>query len=262
MMDVYYPNAVLLLFPLLESLARLWKSSTAVRPEPFSRSVLNNVIFAGTALVAFLPTFIIKKIIYGSYLNFGYSGLWHWNSPALLKVCFSSEHGLFSWTPIVALAVAGMILLRQHDQILGLYSIGCFAAYLYVIGCYQDWHGLASFGNRFFVSLIVLFVLGLSSFFDWLARAWNEKRTGVLVPTATAALILWNLGLIFQWGMHLIPARGPISWRDTAYNQVEVVPVLATRTLNSYFLRRKQLMGHIEEEDVKQLRSRQSEGSE
>jgi hypothetical protein len=155
----------------------------------------------------------------------------------------------------------GMILLRQRDQILGLYSISCFAAYLYVIGCYRDWHGLASFGNRFFVSLTVLFVLGLSSFFDWLARAWNEKRSNVLVPTATAALILWNLGLIFQWGIHLIPARGPISWRDTAYNQVEVVPALATRTLNSYFLRRKQLMGHIEEDDMKQLRSRQSEGS-
>ena len=38
--------------------------------------------------------------------------------------------------------------------------------------------------------------------------------------------------------------------------------MLATRTLNAYFLRRKQLMGQIEEEDVKQLKSRQSEGSE
>ena len=262
MMDVYYPNAVLLLFPLLESLAHFWKGSSDAQPNPFRRTFLSNLIFAVAALVAFLPTFISKKIIYGSFLNFGYTEHWFWNSPALLKVCFSAEHGLFSWTPIAALAVGGMILLRRRDQILGLYSISCFAAYLYVIGCYQDWHGIASFGNRFFVSLTVLFVLGLSSFFDWLARAWNEKRTRILVPTATAALILWNLGLIFQWGMHLIPARGPISWRDTAYNQVEVVPVLATRTLNSYFLRRKLLMGHIEEEDVNQLRSRQSEGSQ
>ena len=99
-------------------------------------------------------------------------------------------------------------------EILGLYSICCFAAYLYVIGCYQDWHGLASFGNRFFVSLTVLFILGLSSVFAWLARDWNSRRATIFVPTATAALILWNMGLIFQWGMHLIPARGPISWRD------------------------------------------------
>jgi hypothetical protein len=261
MMDVYYPNAVLLLFPLLESLARFWKGTPDAQPNPFSRTVLGNLIFAAAAIVAFLPTFITKKIIYGSSLNFGYTEHWYWYSPALLKVCFSAEHGLFSWTPVVALAVVGMILLQQRDQILGLYSISSFAAYLYVIGCYQDWHGLASFGNRFFVSLTVLFVLGLSSIFDWLSRTWNSQRAKIVVSTATAALILWNLGLIFQWGTHLIPARGPISWHDTAYNQVEVVPMLATRTLNAYFLQRKQLMGHIEEEDVKQLRSRQSEGS-
>jgi hypothetical protein len=262
MMDVYYPNAVLLLFPLVESLSLFWKGSSDAPPKPFSDTILDNVIFAGMALVAFLPTLITKKIIYGSYLNFGYTEHWFWNSPALLKVGFSAEHGLFSWTPIVALAVSGLILLRQHDRNLGWYSISTFAAYLYVIGCYQDWHGLASFGNRFFVSLTALFVLGLSSVFDWLARVWSEQRSKVLVPTATAALILWNLGLIFQWGTHLIPARGPISWRDTAYNQVAVVPLLATRSLDAYFLRRKQLMGHIEEEDVKQLRSHPSEGSQ
>jgi hypothetical protein len=262
MMDVYYPNAVLLLFPLLESLSLFWKGSSDAPPIGFSRTILNNLILGGAALVAFLPTLITKKIIYGSYLNFGYTERWFWNSPALLKVCFSSEHGLFSWTPILALAVLGMIVLCQRDENLGLCSICAFAAYLYLIGCYQDWHGLASFGNRFFVSLTALFVLGLSSVFDWLARAWSEQRTKVLVPIATAALILWNLGLIFQWGTHLIPARGPVSWRNTAYNQVAVVPLLATRSLDAYFLRRKQLMGHIEEEDVKQLRSHQTDGSE
>ena len=262
MLDVYYINGLLFLFPLFESLNAYRNALRTSNADPITRLCFGNTLFAAAIMVTFLPTLIVKKIIYGSFLTFGYERLWVWTSPAFFRVCFSSEHGLFSWTPIVALAVVGMILLRQHDQILGLYSISCFAAYLYVIGCYQDWHGLASFGNRFFVSLTVLFVLGLSSFFDWLARVWNSRRTIIFVPTVTTALILWNLGLIFQWGTHLIPARGPISWRDTAYNQVEVVPVLATRTLNAYFLRRKQLMGRIEEEDVKQLKSRQSEGSE
>jgi hypothetical protein len=67
--------------------------------------------------------------------------------------------------------------------------------------------------------------------------------------------------MIFQWGTHLIPARGPISWRDAAYNQVEVVPVQATHTIENYLTRRKQLMGHIEGEDVDQLKSTPTEGS-
>ncbi|MGH7838092.1 MAG: hypothetical protein ACREQC_09770, partial [Candidatus Binataceae bacterium] len=62
-----------------------------------------------------------------------------------------------------------------------------------------------------------------------------------------------------QWGMHLIPVRGPISWREATYNQVAVVPVEAGRTLENYMTRRKQMMNHIEQKDVKQLKSESSQ---
>jgi hypothetical protein len=68
-------------------------------------------------------------------------------------------------------------------------------------------------------------------------------------------LVLWNFGLIFQWGTHLIPARGPISWRQAAYNQVAVVPVQIGETLKRYLTRRGQLLDNIEEKDVRQLKS-------
>jgi len=262
MMDIYYPNGILLLFPLLESLTGYWYDLSHADAKSFGRLLLKNALFAGVAFVAFLPTLVSKKIIYGSFWNFGYTEQWSCDSPALLKVCFSADHGLFSWTPITILSVIGLILLWYRDRILAAYSTTAFAAYLYVIGCYQNWHGLSSFGNRFFVSFTVLFILGLSSLFDWLARAWNERRTRILTQAMTAVLALWNLGLIFQWGMHLIPTRGPISWREAGYNQVAVVPFVATRTFKSYLLRRTQLMSHIEEEDVKHLRSRQPESSQ
>ena len=263
MMDVYYPNAILLLLPLLESTATYWKGIASTEPKKMvGPLLLNNVLFAGVTFAAFLPTFASKKIIYGSYLNFGYGEKWFWDSPALLKVCFSSEHGLFSWTPIVFLAVIGLFLFRRYDRVLALYSICVFALYLYVIGCYQDWHGLSSFGNRFFVSLTVLFVLGLGAFSDWVAYSWKEQRTRVLAPIATAIFILWNLGLVFQWGVHLIPARGPISWRDATYNQVAVVPVRVTHALANYLTQRRELMRQIEEEDVKHLRSQPTEDSQ
>ncbi|MGH9744583.1 MAG: hypothetical protein ACRD59_00560 [Candidatus Acidiferrales bacterium] len=262
MLDVYYPNGVLLLFPLLESVADYWQDFYRRDKTSFGWLALRNAVFAGIVFTAALPTLITKKIIYGSYLNFGYTERWLWNSPALLKVCFSANHGLFSWTPIAIPAVIGMWLLRKRDWVLGLYSIIVFAAFLYAIGCYENWNGLSSFGSRFFVSLTILFVLGLSSCFDHFARAWNERRTWILARAATAFLILWNLGLIFQWGTHLLPARGPISWREAAYNQVAVVPVEVAGTMKRYLTRRKQLMGKIEAEDVKQLKSSQPDGSE
>ena len=153
------------------------------------------------------------------------------------------------------LAVIGLVLLQKQDRALSLYALLAFVTYLYTIGCYDDWAGISSFGNRFFVSLTPLFILGLASFFDWLAEAWQERRAAILASALTSALIVWNMGLVFQWGTHLIPARGPISWHDAAYNQVAVVPVQAARTLEIYVTRRKQLMQNIEQQDVDRLKS-------
>jgi hypothetical protein len=65
--------------------------------------------------------------------------------------------------------------------------------------------------------------------------------------------VFWNLGMIYQWGIHLIPARGPISFRDATYNQFYVVPGRLTSTLRSYFFRRGELMRQIEKKDLEQL---------
>lgn len=262
MLDVYYVNGVLLIVPLIESLPRYLNAFRTWRMGSFGRLFLQNSFFVLMVFIAFLPTLVTKKIIYGDYFNFGYHERWLLDSPALLKVAFSSEHGLFSWTPILFLAAIGMVLLQKRDRLLSLCCVAALAIYLYAIGCYEDWAGISSFGNRFFVSLTVLFVLGLASLFDFLAGVLNERRANFLASGAISILILWNMGMIFQWGTHLIPARGPISWRDAAYNQVTVVPVRAVRTVEAYFLRRKDLMGHIERDDVNQLKSTPAQGKE
>jgi hypothetical protein len=262
MMNVYYLNGVVLLVPLIESCAIYANAFASGRPDSVMRLFLLNLLFAVTVIVAFLPTLITKKILYGSFLNMGYTEHWFLSSPALLKVCFSAEHGLFSWTPIILPAVVGLFFLRRREPLLGYSCIVVFIAYLYVIGCYEDWAGISSFGSRFFVSLTPIFILGLAAFFDWLERVWQERRAAILAVSVTAVLIIWNLGLVFQWGVHLIPARGPISWRDAAYNQVAVVPVEAMRTVKSYLTRRKQLMRNIEQTDIEQSKSHRPASSE
>ena len=256
MINVYYVNAVLLIVPLLESLSEFWKRQKAHQLASARRLFIYDVIFSVTIFVALVPIFITKKIIYGSYFDLGYSENWFWSSPALLKVCFAADHGLFSWTPILILSVVGLFLLRRYARDLSFTFTAGFLIYLYTIGCYQNWDGLSSFGNRFFVSLTPMFVLGLASFFNWIADSGNERPATAFAYGATALLIVWNLGLIFQWGTHLIPVRGPISWRDAAYNQVAVVPVQSVRSLEAYFTSRGRLMNLIEQQDMQQLRER------
>lgn len=105
------------------------------------------------------------------------------------------------------------------------------------------------------MALTPLFVLGLAALFEWCALKWTPQHVRVVALGTTAALVLWNLGLLFQWGMHLIPPRGRISWREAAYNQVSVVPRDAASALKAYFTRRSSLMQHIERTDVNELKS-------
>jgi len=260
MMDVYYMNAVLFLLPLLESMAGYRAIILRASSESVGSLLFKNCILVLGFLVAFAPTLITKRIIYGSFWNFGYTERWFPGSPAFFKVCFSANHGLFTWTPIMLLAVVGLVVLRKYDGNLALYSIIVFLAYVYSLGCYEDWNGISSYGNRFLVSLTTLFILGLAALFDWLGHVWQDQRAGAVAWTGTAVLALWNLGLIFQWGMHLIPDRGPISWSNAAFNQVVVVPVQVGRSLSNYLLHRQELMDRIEKQDVNQLKS-QHEGT-
>jgi hypothetical protein len=262
MLNVYYVSGILLLLPLMESIGAYWSGwrKRTGKIQPARQVFAGNILFAAALLAAFLPTLITKHIIYGSYLNFGYERHWRWNSPALLKVCFSADHGLFSWNSILIPAAAGLAFLRKYDRTLSLYFVVVLGAFLYIIGCYSDWDGISSFGNRFFVPLASVFILGLAAFFDWFARVWQQRPIAAYAATAaTAVLILWNLGLVFQWGMHWIPERGPVSWRMAAHNNVAAVPEEAASTLKAYFTGRSALMNRIEQRDIQQLK--QSQGT-
>ena len=256
--NVYYPNGVLLLVPLMEGLATYWKDWRS--PDHNRRALVQlfgrHVVYIFVFVIALLPTLISREIIFGSPFRSGYQiEQFAWKSPALWNVLFSWDHGMLSWTPILALALIGLGIFCWKGSPMGLYLSMAFLAFYYVISIQPTWDGMSSFGSRYFVSLTPLFILGLASLFDCLARVWRKFPVRIAATYATLLFILWNLGLIFQWGTHLIPARGPISWRAAAYNQVAIVPVEATRTLETYLTRRKQLMRHIEQQDVDHLKS-------
>jgi hypothetical protein len=255
--NVYYPNVFLLIFPGLEMirLARAGRDPGR-KAMPLGKLVLSGAIFGAVFLVSLLPTFITREIDYGSPFETGYPGIrsWNWTSPALLQVLFSSDHGLWSWTPILLLAVAGLYSLYKRDALLGAGSALTFLAYYYFIASYPDWDGLSSYGNRFFISLTPIFILGLASLLTDFSRVVKAPRAAALATTAIVLFTAWNVGFIFQWGTHMVPARGEISWPEMAHNQFVVVPARLAHGLETYFLHRKDMMRHIEQQDIEQQR--------
>jgi hypothetical protein len=255
MLDVYYLNIAVLLIPLLESLrqyATRWRSSGR-NGNGVGRLFKAHIAYSLALVGAFLPTLISRKIIYGNALDLGYTAEWS-SKPAFLQVLFSSDHGLLTWTPILILAILGMFLFQKLDKELAGYILISSLALYIMVSFHSNWDGLSSFGNRFFISLTPFFVLGLAvSFQEFAALVKNAGRALWMASVASALFILWNLAFIFQWGTHLVPVRGPISWRQMVRNQFIAVPRQAGKEISAYFENRRALMNVIEQEDVQQL---------
>ncbi len=254
--NVYYPNAIVLIFPALEFfyLLRAKQPESGQFISPIQKAVFDGGLFLATFVLSLFPTFVTRQIIYGNPFETGYPGVstWNWTSPALLKVLFSSDHGMFSWTPILILATLGFFLLIKRDAFLGVGCLLTFLTFYYLIASYPDWDGISSFGNRFFVSLTPIFILGLAALLSSLSSWLGRTRAIAVAGPVLALLITWNFEFIFQWGTHMVPARGGISWSSMVHNQVVEVPLQMKQSVEAYFTQRGEMMDHIEQQDIEQ----------
>jgi hypothetical protein len=257
MLNVYYANVMLLTVLVVEAVQQYWSAlrqpstNTATVPQLIARQCA----FIAIVAICLLPTFITRYIVYGNPFVTGYGSVqyWSWRSPYFLAVLFSSEHGLFSWTPLLLFAAVGLVLFRWREPRVGIPLLAAALAFYVFIACYPDWAGISSYGNRFFVSLTPLFVLGLGVLLERTAVFFRNPRLAVGALSAVlAGFILWNVAFMFQWGDHLIPARGPISWSQMVYNQFFVVPRQLSANLHNYFFHRHDLMRQIEQRDIEQ----------
>src|SRR5262249_44032039 len=117
--------------------------------------------------------------------------------------------------------------------------------------------GLSSFGNRFFISLTPIFVIGLAAALEQFAHWWKRPGADIVFASGLLALLtVWNAGFIFQWGTQMIPSRGAISWKQMAHNQIAAVPSRISSDLQHYLFQRDAILQRIEGDD---LQRRQSE---
>lgn len=263
MLNVYYPNALILVALIPEALEQYRKAWTpgATNSQRPALLLSQHFLFCAIALVSLLPTFFSKYFLYGSFFETGYTPItqWAWRSPWFLALLFSSNHGLFSWTPLLLVAVVGLFFFCRKMPRIGVSILCVLIAFYYFMASYPDWPGISSYGNRFFVSLTVFFVLGLAVALEQLASLFPSRTSASASLAALLGIfVLWNLGLIFQWGAHLIPARGPVSWSEVTHNQFHAVPKQIASQLESYLFRRKESLHTIEERDIEQLRSEPS----
>jgi hypothetical protein len=164
-----------------------------------------------------------------------------WSAPHAAGVLFSPEHGFFLWTPLAVLAIAGLVLAVMRNRSLdpaavetrwvAVVALVMIASQVYVAGSVESWTVAGSFGQRRFVALTPLLVIGLAALRAAVAKA---RPVRLAVGGAILLCLWWNLGLMAQFGLHTMD-RQRLTLGQNAWQTFVVLPREAPAIAYRYF---------------------------
>jgi hypothetical protein len=219
-------NAIFVLFLLGELTLngmKKWRQTRQITA--IGKIALKMAVFSLAWWVAYAPQVIVWRIVFGHWIelnpyaeaaNLGF----HWLQPHLLKVLFSTNHGLFTWHPLLFPAVLGWFFLWKKKPSLSALAIITFVLELYVIASWVTQGGGCGFGERFFTNLVPAFILGLAALLNILTT--RVKLTWLVA--ACAIFVAWNGLLITRYALEDIPRMGHVPLDELIVGQFTVVP--------------------------------------
>jgi hypothetical protein len=122
--------------------------------------------------------------------------------PHVLDFLFAARHGMFTWTPVWALAILGWMIWLGRERRLPLLFLTAFALAVLVNSTTSDWWGSDSFGQRRMLFLTPLLAFGLAELVELCRR-----RPLVPVAAVLAALTLWNLQFEYVYNAQLVAGK-------------------------------------------------------
>ncbi len=205
--------------PAMILLLQLWEALRQRSGREAVQVVLHGLIFVVTALLTFAPQLAASQVAYGRLLISGQmvkGETFDWTSPQLFSVLFSTWHGLFTWHPLILLAVVGLGLLARSYPFYILQLAVAFLVQLYIVASWNHWWQGDAFGGRVFISCGAIFALGLAAVLDYL-----HKRFGIWTLLAIGLLTLgWNGLFIVQYRLGFISKSDPLSWRELTIDKL------------------------------------------
>ena len=180
--------------PVVSLVARLVRrQSQPLFPSGPARTAWLVAVYGLGAGLAFTPQLIVWRSLYGSPFASPYARQLLWLQPQLWETLFSPFHGLFVYSPILLLSVAGFFCLMRRDRRWGAASVLAWGFLTYVNASNISWWAGSSFGGRLFLVLTPLFIVGLAALFDRLPH-WSLYLLGNGCAAWTFLLFLQTVG--------------------------------------------------------------------
>ena len=164
-----------------------------------------------------------------------------WYAPHGWDVLFSPNHGFFFWTPLALLAIVGLVVVALRTsgdtRRIGLVALVMIASQVYVAGSVASWTVAGAFGQRRFVCLTAVLVMGLAAVFGGVAK--NASKGTHYARVGVAALcVWWHIALMFQFATGLMD-RQRMELGRNAYHAFVTVPIEAPSLIARYLTNRE-----------------------
>ena len=153
---------------------------------------------AAACALVFLPQLIGWRIVYGSFVTVPQGGAFMtWSRPNLLKLLFSTEHGLITWTPLCGVGLVGLFIWPKDQRRVMASLAVAMILQLYVGSCAGNvgW----SFGMRRMVNCVPLFAVGFAVVIT------TFRVRNVWLALVVAGFALWNFLFALQYAGILDP---------------------------------------------------------
>lgn len=196
MMLLRWQNALFTLIPACDAVVGLWRAIRSKDRVVVRDIVIGGVTFTAIATLTFLPQMLAWKAIYGSLIAVSPVGpKIRLADPQLVLTMFSSRNGLVAMSPILYVALIGLLGFTRRNAATGVPLLLAVGAMVWFNASIQDWWGSDGFGGRRFDGIIPIAAIGLATALDTLRR-WTTARPQWVMGAVGVALIVWNLTLM------------------------------------------------------------------
>jgi hypothetical protein len=226
-------DALFLAIPLADLAIR------ALREREIGKGLLRAGAVLGASFLVFLPQRLVYHALNGSFgpSHLVARKLSFW-SPHFLDVLLDPGHGLFVWSPLVLVAVLGLVRFASRSRdLLGAIFLLAFLLQVWINGSLESWTQAGAFGSRRFLSATPLFAFGLAALAEAALPRIGAAAAGLLL----ALFVWWNVSLMVQFGLKLMD-RQRLEWPRVARNQVLEVPPRLLRVARLFLTDRERLV--------------------
>jgi hypothetical protein len=180
------------------------------------------LIAGAFALITFFPQMLVWKALFGSLITVPQgAGFFDLLGPNLLEYLLSTRHGLFTWTPIMILAVAGFVPLWKRDRKVTTALLTALLLLWYLHSAVVRWWAGDAFGARRLVSAMPVFALAMAALTDWVADRFDRGQW--LTTLVLASLVAWNSLFMLQYRLGFISMSDALSVDELTVGKLRMI---------------------------------------